>query len=168
MRAVVLAALCAISGCRVSLDGSGNTADAPTTGSCTMGTSTACMDAVNNQSLTWIQANIFDKQCTFSGCHDGGNTKAGMLDMRAGKSYMHLVGAASVLEPTRKLVVASDPTMSYLEVMIGKIAPADAVPPAGPIRSDVGLMPMDNAGQLLCCQKLDAIDRWITMGAMNN
>jgi hypothetical protein len=133
-----------------------------------MGTSQACMDATTNQSLSWIQSNIFDKQCTFSGCHDGGATKAGAVDLRAGKSYAHLVGYASALDPTFKLVVAGQPKMSYLEVMLGKIMPNDAIPSAPPIRADVGLMPMDNAGQLLCCQKLDALDRWISMGAMND
>ena len=166
MRAAVIVALCAIA-CRINLDSS-VTGDAPTSGVCMMGSSAACMAAGSNESLTWIQANIFDKQCTFSGCHDGGATKAGAVDLRAGKSYAHLVDYASVLEPTHKLVVAGQPAMSYLEVMLGKITPAMAVPPVGTIRADVGLMPMDNAGQLLCCQKLDSIDRWISGGAMNN
>jgi len=29
-------------------------------------------------------------------------------------------------------------------------------------------MPQTNGGMLLCCQKLEAIQRWITAGAMNN
>jgi hypothetical protein len=29
-------------------------------------------------------------------------------------------------------------------------------------------MPQDNGGQLLCCQKLDAIEGWIMDGALNN
>lgn len=169
MRAVVLAAVCCITfACRISLDGKSSGTDAPAAGSCMMSTAPVCMDATMNQSLSWIQANIFDKQCTFSGCHDGGHTPAGMVDLTDGKSYAHLVGYQSVLQPSYQLVVAGMPTASYLEVMIGKIKAEDAMPPAPPIPSKAGLMPMDNAGELLCCQKLDAIDRWISMGAMNN
>jgi hypothetical protein len=166
MRAAVIVALCAA--CRINLDGSASQSDAPTSGVCTMGASQACMDAVNNQSLTWIQANIFDKQCTFSGCHNGAATPAGKVDLRAGMSYAHLVGFSSVLDSSRKLVVAGDPKSSYMEVMLGIIKPADATPPASPPRADVGFMPEDNGGALLCCQKLGAIDRWISAGAMNN
>src|SRR6185369_7198173 len=113
MRAAVIVALCAAAGCRINI-GNGEQSDAPTSGVCTMGMSQARMDAVNNQSLTWIQANIFNKQCTFSGCHDGGATPAGKVDLRDGKSYAHLVDYDSVLEPGHKLVVAGDTSMSYL------------------------------------------------------
>src|SRR5215467_7477443 len=134
MRAAVIVALCAAVACRINLDSNSGQSDAPTSGVCTMGSSQACMDAVNNQSLTWIQANIFDKQCTFSGCHDGGATKAGMVDLRANKSFAHLVNYDSALEPGHKLVVPGDPTMSYLMVMLGKITPEMANPPVGQIR----------------------------------
>jgi hypothetical protein len=35
--------------------------------------------------------------------------------------------------------------------------------PVAPPPSDIGLMPQ--GGGAICCQKLDAIDRWITAGA---
>jgi hypothetical protein len=57
-------------------------------------------------------------------------------------------------------VIPSDPTTSYLEVMLGS--------EPGSVDPTVGLMPQSNGGMLLCCQKLDAIQRWITAGAMNN
>lgn len=166
LRAGVLALL--VVSCRIDLD-HGTTAGTdgggdPTT--CATGSAASCMDAVGHSDFTWIQDNILTPQCTFSGCHNGANTPAGKVDLRAGMAYANLVGAASVLEPSRALVVAGNPAQSYLDVMLGTIKPAQADPPANPIRSDVGTMPM-SAG-ILCCQKLDAIDRWIAAGAMNN
>ena len=173
---LVLAAALALFGCQYDLDacardhtcqmtdggGSGSNA------MCQMSTSTACMAATSHSDLTWIQQNVFDKQCIFSGCHNGAPTSAGKVDLRDGMSYAHLVNFGSILTPGRTLVVASQPTQSYLEVMLGIIKPADASPPASPPPASVGLMPQSNGGALLCCQKLGAIDRWITAGAMNN
>jgi hypothetical protein len=174
MRLVAVAVL-ALSACEYPLDEcarnhtcqSGRAADGGT-GMCAMSTSQACMDATAHSDLTWIQANIFDKQCTFSGCHNGANTPAGKVDLRSGMAYAHLVNFTSVLDPSRKVVVAGDPKSSFVEVMLGIIAPSAATPPSAPPRSDVGYMPQDNGGNLLCCQKLGAIDRWIAAGAMNN
>jgi hypothetical protein len=174
MRLVALAVF-ALTACEYPLDEcarshtcqSGRTTDSGT-GTCAMSTSQACMDATAHSDLTWIQANIFEKQCTFSGCHNGAATLAGKVDLRSGMAYAHLVGFTSVLDPTRKLVVAGDPKSSYLEVMLGIIQPVSATPPSAPPRSDVGYMPQSNGGNLLCCQKLAAIDRWIAAGAMNN
>jgi hypothetical protein len=73
---------------------------------------------------------------------------------------MTLVNGDSALMAGSKLVVPGDPTTSYLEVMLGS--------QPGTIDPMVGLMPQDNGNQLLCCQKLDAIERWIMDGAMNN
>lgn len=171
MRAVRLALLVALAGgCRIDLDHN-TSIDAPVATDsgmlCQMGTVAACMEAPNHSDLTWIQQNVFTPKCTFSGCHDGkGNTPQGMIDLNAGMAQAHLVNVPSMLEPTRKLVVAGQPKQSYLDVMLGTIQPSQADPPAGPVRSDVGLMPM-GAG-VLCCQELDAIDRWIAAGAMNN
>ena len=168
-------ALASLSGCEYDLDSCArshtctayNTGDGGTL-TCEMSTAQSCVEATSHQELSWIQTNIFNGQCTFSGCHNGGKTPQGKVDLTTGKSYAHLVGVASTLEPTRQLVVASDPKSSYFEVMLGVIAPADATPPASAPRSDVGYMPQDNGGSLLCCQKLQAIDRWIMMGAMDN
>jgi hypothetical protein len=169
MRRVVLAALL-VTACRIDLDHAPRTTDSRTAQTeCEISTtSVPCMDAVGHSDLTWIQANVFTKQCVFSGCHNGGNTDAGKKDMRAGQSFATLVNAKSRLDDTRKLVVPGNVKQSYLSVMLGHITPAMADPPAGPVKSSVGLMPQDNGGALLCCQKLDAIDAWITAGAMDN
>ena len=175
MRAALVAALfAALAACSEPLDAcaknhtcQGN----PDAGSgsgmmCQTETVQACVDATMHSDLTWIQANIFTPQCTFAGCHNGAATPAGMVDLRSGMAFSHLVNFTSLLEPSRKLVVAGDPKSSYLEVMLDVIPPASATPPASPPRADVGYMPQ-SAG-ILCCQKLGAIDRWISAGAMNN
>jgi len=41
-------------------------------------------------------------------------------------------------------------------------------PPAMPPPPTIGFMPQNSGGQLLCSQKLEAIERWIAMGALNN
>jgi hypothetical protein len=165
---VLLAAVIALGpGCRIDLDHAPASPDAQAT-TCVMTTSAPCMDAVTHSDLTWIQANVFGKQCVFSGCHNGGNTDAGKIDLRPMQSYNHLVNTTSNLDMTRKLVVPGSTKKSYLSVMLGIIHPEMADPPAAPIKESVGLMPQDNGGSLLCCQKLEAIDRWITAGALNN
>jgi hypothetical protein len=82
-------------------------------------------------------------------------------------AYSHLVNFDSILTPGYKLVVPGQPNASYVLVMLGKIQPQDATPPAPPIPVNIGLMPQ-NAGVLLCCQKLDAVEQWIANGALNN
>jgi hypothetical protein len=168
MRAVVIAALGLI-GCEYPLDLCARDhtcqlgGDGGPRGVCMTTTYAVCLEAASHSDLTWIQANVFATQCASSSCHNGSSTPAGQIDLRSGMAYGHLVGVASALEPTRTLVVAGDPKSSYLEVMLGIIAPEDATPPAPPPRSDVGYMPQDNPP--LCCQKMGAIDRWIAGGA---
>jgi len=185
-RAVVVASLIlgSLAGCRVSLDGSGK--QAPT---CVVDPPPqVCMDAESHDDFTWIETNIFDKQCAQSDCHDGGASKQGKINLHADPgmnpmgAYANLLGAdgngvASVLAPSRKLVVPSQPDESYLLVMMGEVDYKDAIP-ADDAPSDIsaspdhaaegtGYMPMSQA-TLICCQKLDAIQRWIMAGAMNN
>jgi hypothetical protein len=149
-------ALVCVTGCKIDLD------HAPTQGSamCTDSTAATCADATSHQELSWIQQKVFTPQCSFSGCHNGENTKQGKIDLRNGHSYTTLVNGASALVPGATLVVPGDPTTSYLEVMLGS--------QPGTIDPTVGVMPQSNGGLLLCCQKLDAIERWIMDGAMNN
>jgi hypothetical protein len=125
-----------------------------------------CQDAKMHSDLTWIQANIFDKQCAFSGCHNGGANLAGMMDLRDGMARTHIVNVASMLDTRRKIVVPGNTAQSYMLVMISEIQPAMADPPAGAIRSDVGTMPQGSP--LLCQEKRDAIQRWIVAGALDN
>lgn len=130
--------------------------------------SAACLDAETHSDLTWIQANIFSKQCTFSGCHNGASGDAGKMDLRAGHSFTSLVGVKAHLCQATSIVTAGHPEQSYMMVMIGQQTPAAQTPPSCAIDPMVGEMPQGNPTVLLCSQKRDAIERWITAGALNN
>jgi hypothetical protein len=119
---------------------------------------------VNHADVPWIEQNIFMTACNFSGCHNGDNTAQGKVDLRATKSYAHLVNYASVVDPGRTLVVPNDVEASYLMLMLRDVPPAMASPPGKAPPGSVGFMPKD-AGTTLCCQKLDTLERWITAGA---
>ncbi|MEJ7603777.1 MAG: hypothetical protein WKG01_38170 [Kofleriaceae bacterium] len=157
-----LAAL--VSGCRISLD-----EEAQESTVCKVSTTNAdCQAAPDHSELAWIEANVFEKSCTFSGCHNGMATDAGRLNLKVGQAHQSLVDVDSDVEPGRKLVVANQPLQSYLLVMLRQVTPAMADPPVGEPPDDVGYMPQNAGGAVLCCQKLDAIQRWIEAGALNN
>jgi hypothetical protein len=164
------AAAILLAGCRVSLSNENSPVGSTDTdgGSpgdlrgCAISTVPQCVDAVSHSDLSWIEANVFVPSCDFSGCHNGAAGNASIVDLRTGKSAAHLVNFTSHLDSARKLVVPNDLPSSYLLMMLGDIAPADAKPPASALPS-VGQMPQGLPQ--LCCQKLDAIERWITAGA---
>ena len=159
-----LVAGCVLAGCRLSLE-STDTGSSSTGRVCTVSTtSPACADAVNHQDLAWIEQNIFVASCNFSGCHNGDNTPQGKVDLRPMKSYAHLVNYASVIDPSRKLVVPNDIEASYLMLMVRDVAPDMASPPGSAPPGSVGYMPKDT-GTTLCCQKFDTLERWIMAGA---
>jgi hypothetical protein len=165
IRVVIAASL--LIGCRISLEDAQNMGGGG--GQCMVSTtSQACMDAVMHQDLTWIQQNIFSAHCVFSGCHNGTNNPAGKVDLRAGMSRSHLVDFTSILTPPRKLVVPTNVNASYLMLMVGFVPPEMADPPGMPPPASVGFMPQSSGGELLCCQKLEALERWINDGAPNN
>jgi hypothetical protein len=128
-------------------------------------TSAACMEATTFQDITNIEDKIFKQSCIFSGCHNGANTPAGMIDLRTGAAHDHLVGVQSAIDTSRMLVVPGDAKKSYLLMMLGQVAPADADPPASPPPSDIGFMPQGTGNILLCPEKRGAIERWIVAGA---
>jgi hypothetical protein len=165
MRAVLLAALLA-TGCKVDLDH--QDVDASVSGrSCKVSTAAVCKEADTHSDFTWIKGKIFAANCFGSSCHTGA-TASGNLDL-TDDPYTALMGTGGVgvdsnLDPAHKRVVAGQPTSSYLFFIIHGVemnTTGFAEPP-----SNVGYMPMSNA--TLCCQKIDAIERWITAGAMNN
>jgi hypothetical protein len=161
LRVVLVAIL--LAGCRVSLEND----DSRVTGQLckVVTTSASCVDAANQQpTLAWLEQNVFQSGCNFSGCHNGDNTRQGKVDLRPGKSFAHLVNFASALDPTRKLVVPNDVAASYLMLMLRDVPPDMASPPANPPPGNVGYMPQ-GSGTVLCCQKLDALERWIEAGA---
>jgi hypothetical protein len=159
-------------GCRISLS---NEADDPvgtTDGGgsdprgCEVSTTIpSCTGAAGHSDLAWIETNVFVPGCNFSGCHNGSAGNQSIVDLTPGKSYAHLVDFTSNIDSSRKLVVADDLPSSYMLLMLGDVAPASATPPASGLPS-AGRMPQGSPQ--LCCQKLDAIERWITAGAPTN
>jgi|MudIll2142460700_1097286.scaffolds.fasta_scaffold04782_2 hypothetical protein len=164
MRATLVLALAACGG------GGGSTLDAAPGRACMVSNSASCTEAANHSDLAWIEANVFAAQCAFSGCHNGQATVAGRIDLKnPGMSHADLVNADSMIEPGRKLVVPGQPKQSYLLMMMQQFPPAQLEPtPAAPPPSDIGFMPQGTDNVPVCCQKLDAIERWITAGAPNN
>lgn len=165
---VVLAVLTAAS-CRYSLDDA-EFRDAPQARICApSATNQGCIDAEARSDLTYIQATILKPRCTFRSCHDGGNQPAGALDLRTeDAARTNLVGVHSDLDASRTLVVPGNARQSFLLVLLGAYAPADMDPPLAEIPRDeqgrlVGTMPQ--GAPVLCCQKLDAVERWIIAGA---
>ncbi|MBS1119176.1 MAG: hypothetical protein H6Q90_1404 [Deltaproteobacteria bacterium] len=131
-------------------------------------TSAACQEATTYSNLATIEAKIFKTSCIFSGCHNGGASDAGKLDLRAGAAFAHLVNIDAKVEVGRKLVVASDPAKSYLLLMLGQVAPQDADPPTVAPPATIGFMPQGTGNQRLCPEKRAAVERWIMMGALDN
>ena len=164
MRAVLLVALLA-GGCRYDLDH--HEADASVSGrSCKVATVAVCQEADSHSDFTWIKDKIFAANCFGASCHTG-TTASGKLDL-TDDPYLALMGTGagvmSNLDPAHQRIVPGDPANSYLFFILkgteaSSGTPAFAEPPA-----NVGYMPMSNG--TLCCQKIDAIDRWITAGAM--
>ncbi len=170
-RSAIVAALIAlgIPGCRYVLDEPIELQ----TRSCKEGTVPACVEAPMHSNLTWIEQNVFNK-CTFSGCHNGAMTDAGRMDLTSGKSFAAMVNvdsevaAGPMLTGKAKIVTPGDPSKSYLLVMLREITPAEHDPPLDDPPSSVGYMPQNAGGAITCCQKLDAVTRWIADGAPNN
>lgn len=147
-------------GCRISLD------DSTAGAACEIKMTTSCVAADQHQDLAWIEENAFNG-CVFSGCHDGSQgTAAGRMDLRPGKSFAKLVNQPAVADPHRMLVVPNDVRSSYLMLMLHDFEPGEATPPGKAPDSSIGYMPKDL--DPLCCQKLDAIERWIMAGAPSN
>jgi hypothetical protein len=130
--------------------------------------SPACLEAEGYQNLANIESKIFKSSCVFSGCHNGGATDAGRMDLREGMAHTSIVDVDSEIEVGRKIVVPGNPAASYMLVMLGEVAPGDADPPTNPPPTAIGLMPQNAGGMLLCSQKRDAIVRWIEAGALDD
>jgi len=115
--------------------------------------SPSCMEALDHSDLDWIQDNILTPGCAgFDSCHKGAAAQAGGLNLESGQSQAAMLGIDSVRFTDWKLVVAGDPTNSYLMVLL--------TGEGGPLDDDVGTMPYNNPK--LCEPKVDAIRRWIT------
>jgi hypothetical protein len=159
-------------GCKVDLDHFEQTFCKPSQ------TAPTCLEAEekNVSDMAWLQTNVFTRNCGGDDCHGqpvNGTEPGGTIVLANGNAYKALLGAEpdagpaplveSTFSPAHKLVVPGKPELSYLFfLMRGQPADTGATvfdePPA-----DTGYMP--SANNTLCCQKLDAVERWIRAGA---
>ncbi len=158
--AAVVSAAAIISACRITLEDDSFPIDAGSN------LSKSCMDAQAASDLAFLESKVFATACTFSGCHNGASDEAGMMDLRTGMSHASLVNKPSKLAPSYMLVVPGQPTQSYLLMMVQHFEPEQMSPPADPPPFDVGFMPQNTGGKPICAPKREAIERWITAGAM--
>ncbi len=161
MRALAVA-LCLLASCKIDLDSTSQAV-------CTVNmTSSACVEAATASDFTFIKAKIFDVNCFGQACHEAAGTAKLHFskDVAQADAYTNLMNYQSTVDPKYQVVVPGDPAASYMDLMIQKIPPRQMTPPASPPPANIGYMPQANP--TLCCQKLDAIDRWIAAGAMND
>ena len=99
-------------------------------------------------------------------CHNGRDGGRSHQHGGVGNAHADLVGVDSMIATGRKLVVAGQPKESYLLMIMQQFKPTEMLPtPVDAPPSDVGYMPQ-GFDEPLCCQKLDAVERWITAGAL--
>lgn len=132
-----------------------------------------CQEAASaGDDFAWIRANIFATNCSGSSCHSagtGGRPPGGRIVLDEAGAYETLMGvdgtgAMSEVSPGRRLVVPGNADASYLFFLLRGVAAADGDPPFEEPPEDVGYMPQDLADGL-CCEKIDAVGRWIAAGA---
>jgi hypothetical protein len=173
MLRLALVALIATSACRTSLEDEDDVPDGQGGRECTVVTTNqACvmaemMPAVS-QTLTWIEQNVFTANCGGTSCHGpttGGGPPAGRIVLTTA-SFSKLVNVDATFASGRKLVVPGDVNKSYLMVLLHGISLTQADPSPAPVPSGERYMPLGSPA--ICCQKIDAIGRWIMAGAMSN
>lgn len=165
MRWLLLVGL--LASCRTNLEDPVKEVDAATARRCTVSTSGPCMEAETHSDFTWLNTNVFNSNCSGTSCHQANSTSNAKKNPYGdlATTYASLVDFASNVTPGVKLVTKGQVNQSYLMVMLGDFNPASFSPPQGPVPSDPGLMPQNSAS--ICCQKIDAIQRWIEAGAPN-
>jgi hypothetical protein len=172
MPRLLLVALLVLSACRISLDDDDGGGGNPDGGRACMVVTTN-MDCTNAEAmpavsgtLSWIEQNVFNKNCQGASCHGTtttGGPPTGRITLTTG-SYSKLVNVDATFATGRKLVVPGSVPQSYLMVILQAITLQEADPSPAPEPSGGRYMPLGSPP--ICCQKLDAIGRWITAGAM--
>lgn len=115
------------------------------------------MEATQHSDYAWLQEKVWGPSCSgFNACHKGAALEAGGLSLELGQTIPQTVNVDSDLFPQFKRIAPGDPVNSYMMIILGAVT--------GPIDPEVGKMPYNNPP--LCQEKLDAVERWITNGAM--
>ena len=110
--------------------------------------------------LSSIQANYFNKSCTFSSCHGDGGSLGG-LSIDDGESFEALVNVPAVhtgaAQEGKLLVVPGDAESSFLYIKL-----------FGPKPTQGGFMPSGQKEPLGPDCQLRAVRDWINNGALDN
>ena len=165
MLRLALVALLVTSACRHSLDDNDDSSDGDGARACMPADTASCNAADSNQTLAWIEPNIFEPNCGGASCHGmpaGGGNPFGRIILTTG-SHSKLVNVPATFATGRTLVVPGNVAQSYLMVILKHTALEDADPAPAPAPSGDRYMPLGSPP--ICCQKLDAIARWIEAGA---
>ena len=116
-----------------------------------------CAEATQHSDFTWINANIFQKSCNFSGCHNASaSSNVESLKLTTDLAFAQLVDVDSKQIPGKKRVAPNSCDNSYL---YNKITNKNM---------KAGTKSMPEGQPMLCQEKLDAVCRWIEAGAPNN
>lgn len=135
-------------------------------------------ESENRSDFAWLQQNMFSTNCAGDDCHGSpANNRPpdGELVLATGFAYKTLLGKEatdtgdaplvdSSYSPAHKLIVPGHPEDSYLLFLLKHYYPEDGTPWFAEPPADIGYMPQSN--NTLCCQKLDAVERWIAAGAL--
>jgi hypothetical protein len=169
-----------LGGCRVGLEA---TYEPP---ACVTSMKPVCTGAENYQDFASITENILNRNCTGSSCHEKGGSapKAQRLVFDQGPlvAYQTMVNNPDHTQPhvgsdgqvfsdievgeDIPLVAPGEPDMSYLLYAMHAVPQNEFGFTVAGKPPQVGFMPY-NSGTL-CCQKLDAVQRWIAAGAHND
>lgn len=113
-----------------------------------------CAEATQHSDFAWINANIFQKSCNFSGCHNAtAGSSVESLKLTTDLAYAQLVNVDSVQIPGKKRVAPNSCDNSYL---YNKLTNTNM---------KAGTRSMPEGQPMLCQEKIDAVCRWITAGA---
>ena len=116
----------------------------------------SCIDLPASDAQGLVEG-VLASSCGFGACH-GGYYPEEDLDLTSVDALRALVGRASLQDPSRILVVAGDPSASYLvdKMRDREITATDS------LGNDATTMPPE---QPLCEVKIAAVEAWIEAGA---
>jgi hypothetical protein len=126
-----------------------------------------------------VNAQVLQRSCALSGCHDGLGTSVSSLDLLHG-AYQALLGDAGTGVPASNvgapynyaydgllLVKPGDAAGSLLYLKLAAGSPGCAQTDAGPCEYGQ-VMPPNLAGQVLSAPYIAAVGQWIANGAPND
>ena len=110
-----------------------------------------CNDLCVPESITAseIAEDIFSKSCAFSACHSSAASASAGLQLHDEASLLALINKPSTQDPSQMLIVAGDPSKSYLiDKMRGEnmAEGTESMPP----------------GSTLCESKIQLVEDWIS------